>query len=72
MKTLTLNLPEEVNEREVKMAVAAILFDKGILSSGQAAEFVGISKREFLENVGKYGVSIFGESAEDLRIPLNE
>jgi predicted HTH domain antitoxin len=72
MKTLTLNLPEDVNEKEIKMAVAAILFDKAILSSGQAAEFVGISKREFLENVGKYGVSIFGESAEDLRIPFNE
>ena len=71
MKTLTLNLPEEVNEKELKMAVAAILFEKAILSSGQAAEFVGISKREFLENVGKYGVSIFGERAEDLKIPFN-
>lgn len=72
MKTLTINLPEEVNEKEIKMAVAAILFDKAILSSGQAAEFVGITKREFLENVGKYGVSIFGETAEDLKAPFNE
>lgn len=72
MKTLTINLPEEVNEKEIKMAVAAILFDKAILTSGQAAEFVGISKREFIESVGKYGVSIFGESAEDLKTPFNE
>lgn len=72
MKTLTINLPEEVNEKEIKMAVAAILFDKAILSSGQAAEFVGITKREFLENVGKYGVSIFGETLEDLKAPFNE
>jgi len=72
MKTLTIQLPEEVNEHEIKMAVAAILFDKAILSSGQAAEFVGITKREFIETVGKYGVSIFGETAEDLKIPFNE
>jgi len=63
---MTLSIPEEVNEREVKMAVAALLFDKGILSSGQAAEYAGITKREFLEMVGNYGVSIFGETAEDL------
>jgi len=66
MKSITLSVPEEVNEREVKMAVAALLFDKGILSSGQAAEYAGITKREFLEIVGNYGVSIFGETAEDL------
>ncbi|MFZ2906859.1 MAG: UPF0175 family protein [Cyclobacteriaceae bacterium] len=72
MKTLTINVPEETNEREVKMAVAAVLFDKGILSSGQAAEFAGISKREFIETVGKYGVSIFGETERDLDEPLDK
>lgn len=65
MKSLTLSVPEEVNEQEVKMVVAALLFDKGILSSGQAADYAGISKREFIETVGKYGVSIFGETPED-------
>jgi len=35
MKSITLSVPEEVNEREVKMAVAALLFDKGILSPTQ-------------------------------------
>jgi len=62
-----LQLPDEVNEKEVKMVIAALLFEQGILSSGQAAELVSISKREFLETVGKYGVSIFGESPEDLK-----
>ena len=71
MKTLTLELPEDVNEREFKMAVAAIMFDNGILSSGQAAQFVGITKREFIERLGRLGISIFSERAEDLRKPLN-
>ena len=68
MKTLTIELPDEVNEKEARMTVAAALFDKGILSSGQAAKFVEISKREFLETVGQYGVSIFGETEEDLQL----
>lgn len=71
MKSLTIDIPEEVNEKEFRMAIAAILFDKGMLSSGQAAKFVGLSKRVFLETVGQYGVSIFGETIEDLRIPFD-
>ena len=72
MKTLTINLPDTVDEKDVKMQLAAQLFDKGILSSGQAADLVGISKKEFLENVGKYGVSIFSESVEDIDDIINE
>lgn len=71
MKTLTFSIPDSVNEVDVKMQLAAHLFEKGIMSSGQAAELVGISKREFLENVGKYGVSIFGETIEDLDHIIN-
>lgn len=66
MKTLTIHLPEEVELDKVRMIIAASLFEQGILSSGQAAELVGITRRQFLEEVGKYGVSIFGETAEDI------
>ncbi len=72
MKTLTFQIPDTVDEKDVKMQLAAHLFDKGILSSGQASELVGISKREFIETVGQYGVSIFGESVEDLEKIINE
>lgn len=72
MKKVTINLPDTVDEKDVKMQLAAQLFDKGILSSGQAADLAGISKKEFLENVGKYGVSIFGESIEDIDDIINE
>lgn len=72
MKTLTLKIPDSVDEIDVKMQLAAHLFEKGILSSGQAADLAGISKREFIENVGKYGVSIFGESIEDIDQLMNE
>jgi predicted HTH domain antitoxin len=71
MKTLTLQLPDNVDEKDVKMQLAAHLYDKGIMSSGQAADLVGISKREFIETVGRYGVSIFGETIDDLEKIIN-
>lgn len=72
MKTLTIKLPDSVDEKKVKMLFASQLFAKGILSSGQAAEMAGVTKREFIENVGTYGVSVFGENVEELKNVLNE
>jgi len=69
-RTITLNLPESANEKEVRLAIGAILFERDILSSSQAAEFCGISRKEFLESVGRFGVTIFSETGEDLRRPL--
>lgn len=71
MKTLTLQIPETIDEKEVKMQLAAHFFEKGLMSSGQAADLVGVSKREFIETVGQYGVSIFGESIDDLEKIIN-
>jgi predicted HTH domain antitoxin len=55
-----------VSDFEVKMIVAAKLFELGKLSSGQAAEMAGLSKRAFLEVVGNYGVSVFGYEISDI------
>lgn len=69
MKNRTINLPVKIDqeqEEDLKMAVAALLLDKGVLSAGQAADYVGITKREFLENVGNYWVCILGETPCDL------
>lgn len=70
--TLELKLPDSVqmSEFDLKMTLAAKLYEDGTLSGGQAADLVGISKREFLEQLGKYGVSIFGYTAEELRDDL--
>jgi len=66
---LTIRLPQSVqlNTFEVTMLLAAKLFERGILSAGQAAEMVGLSKRTFLELLGKYEVSVFGyETLEEM------
>ena len=71
MKTLTLQIPDSIDEKDLRMRLAAYWFQSGVLSSGQAAELAGVSKRTFLENAGKYGVSIFGESETDLEQIFN-
>ncbi len=70
--SVIINLPNELNisNFEVSMIVASKLFKDGKLSSGQAAEIVGLSKRAFLELLGKYDTSVFGLSNEELDIDL--
>lgn len=70
--TVEIKLPDSVqlSDFDLKMTLAAKLYEDGTLSGGQAAELVGISKRSFLEQLGKYGVSIFGYTAEELREDL--
>jgi predicted HTH domain antitoxin len=68
MKTVTLHLPESVELSEFDInIILAELYQHGKLTMGEAAGWVGISKREFIETIGQYGISIFSESVEDLR-----
>ena len=68
MKTILLNLPDtvELSDREAKMLIASKLYEKGKLSLGQGAEFVGLSKRAFMELLVDYDVSIFNYPDIDL------
>lgn len=68
MRHLTLELPAnlQVNDFELRMTLAARLYEAGKLSSGQAATLAGISKRAFIELLGQYGVSVFGYDFEDI------
>ncbi|MCA1624828.1 MAG: UPF0175 family protein [Acidobacteria bacterium] len=70
--TIELTLPKsvDVSDFEIKMIVASKLFELGKLSSGQAAEVAGLSKRAFLELLGKYNVSIFGYDEKELQEDL--
>lgn len=72
MKAITINIPDDVsiNAFDVKMSLAARWYEDGRLSSGQAAEMVGLSKRSFIELLGKYGVSVFGYDFEELEADL--
>lgn len=72
MSVFTVQIPDslKINSFELKMMIASKLFEDGRLSSGQAAEIVGISKRAFIELMGKYEVSLFGYDYEALEEDL--
>ncbi len=66
MKTLTLQIPDDLDERYAKTFLAAKLFEKGDLSLGQAADLAGYTKRTFMELLANYDVSIFNYTEIDL------
>ena len=68
MKTIHLLVPDDLGLKDFdfSMIIASKLFEEGKLSSGQAADMVGLTKMAFLEVVGKYGVSVLGDSLADL------
>jgi len=68
MRTVSLKIPDSVDlgEWDLSMIVAVKLYEEAKLSAGQAAQMVGLSKRAFIEMLGKYGVSIFSDSVSDL------
>ena len=72
MRTIQFNIPDnvEINDLDLAMIVASKLYEEGKLSSGQAAEVAGLSKRTFIELLGKYGVSIFDETTQDLNTDI--
>lgn len=68
MRTIQLHIPEDLDmkDHDFSMIIATKLYEDGKLSSGQAAKLAGISKRTFIEILGKYGVSVFSSSVSEL------
>ena len=77
MSTIQIQVPEEALislkldadsfARELLLLAAAKLFELGRLSSGRAAQLAGISRVEFLMALGRFQVSPFQMTAEELR-----
>jgi len=65
--TLRIELPQSLSEDEARLLFAVKLFEVGKVSLGQAAKMAELSKRAFLELLGRYGVPVFNYSPEELR-----
>ncbi|WP_054839738.1 UPF0175 family protein [Thermococcus sp. JCM 11816] len=48
-----MKLPRGEVERELRVDLAVILYQRGILPLGKAAKLAGMTKREFLEELAK-------------------
>jgi predicted HTH domain antitoxin len=66
----TVLLAEKMDEtsfaREIRELAAVKLYELGRLSSGRAAELAGMSRVEFLLNLGRYKVFPFESELRDL------
>jgi len=73
MRTIQLNIPDNVDlkDHDFLMIIAAKLYEDRKLSSGQAAQIAGLSKRTFIELLGRYGVSVFSNSISDLHSDID-
>jgi predicted HTH domain antitoxin len=81
-KTLTISYPEELLgevgttpeafEQEIRFLVAAKLYELGRLSSGRAAELAGMTRVDFLNELGRYQISVFNYSPEELEREIQE
>ncbi|TAK35837.1 MAG: hypothetical protein EPO28_14100 [Saprospiraceae bacterium] len=56
----------ENQEKPFAIAFAALLYEKDILTAGQAAELADIPKSDFIRQMGKFHVSVFGETVEEI------
>lgn len=68
---MRLELPAGLSQEEAKLLLAVKLFEVGKVSVGQAAKIAEISKRAFLDLLGRYGIPVFNDSPEDLRRELD-
>lgn len=68
MQILQIQLPDTINieAQEIQMLLASKLYEKGLLSVGQAAQMKGLSKRTFMELLGHYHISVLNYPAEDI------
>ena len=65
--TITVKIPASaaMSATDVELFLAAKLYEAGKLTSGQAAEMVGLSKYDFIHLLGNYDVSFFGYDADE-------
>jgi predicted HTH domain antitoxin len=77
MKTIMITIPDEVVlpfgdseeefARELRLAAAIHWYDRGLISQGKGAEIAGLSRAEFIDELGKANVSAIQTTVEELR-----
>ena len=77
MRTVTIELPDQLPPllgasddqvpREARLALAIVWYDRCLISQGKGAEIAGLTRAEFIDELGRANVSAIQTSAEELR-----
>ena len=60
----SVRLDRETFTRQLRMAAGVKWYELCRISQGRAAEIAGVSRAQFIEALGRYGVSPFQQTAE--------
>jgi predicted HTH domain antitoxin len=77
MRTITIEVPDDLPlaadasdedlANEFRLAAAIVWYDRGLISQGKGAEFAGLTRAEFIDELGRANVSAIQTSVEELR-----
>ena len=81
MVQMTIDMPEEALAalrkdpasfaKEMRLAAAVKWYELGLLSQGRAARVAALSRAEFLDALGRFGVTPFQYGAEEIIEEVN-
>jgi predicted HTH domain antitoxin len=82
MRTITIELPDQLPPvlgdsdeqvaREARLTLAIVWYDRGLISQGKGAEIAGLTRVEFIDELGRANVSAIQTSAEELRAEMEQ
>ena len=76
MRTITIELPDSLSPvvasdeevaREALLGLAILWYDRGLISQGRGAEIAGLTRAEFIDELGRSNVSAIQTSVAELR-----
>ena len=72
LQHIEMDLPINISQEYVKEAVCALLYNQNKIGLKQARELLGISRREFEEDIlPKFGFTTYADTKEEANIELN-
>jgi predicted HTH domain antitoxin len=81
MRTITIELPDSLSQvvasdeevaREARLALAILWYDRGLISQGKGAEIAGLTRVEFIDELGRSNVSAIQTSVAELRAEMEQ
>ena len=64
-KVVSIEVPEGLDEKDVKLAVAIEAFRRGLISAGKAAELAGLPLQAFIEELRKRNMPAYRYDDEE-------
>jgi len=65
VKVVSIEVPEGLDEKDVRLAIAIEAFRRGLISVGKAAELAGIPLQTFIDELKRRGIPAYRYDDEE-------